>query len=226
MSIDASDGIVGVVLAGGASRRMGGRDKALLSLAGNPMIRHVAERLARQVPDLAISVHGEGRPFHGLGLPLIADPVGERHGPLGGVLAGMLWTRANRPDAEWIVTASCDAPFFPDDYVNALASAAMPPPPGDERIAIAASGGRTHFAFGLWPVAHAGDLAAYLAAGERRMQGWIELHAFAAVDFPLVLCEGEPFDPFFNVNTPEDLATAQRYAAAQDRGPIFRINDN
>ncbi len=220
MSIDASDRIVGVVLAGGASRRMGGRDKALLSLAGKPMIQHVAERLARQVPDLAISVHGDGRPLHGLGLPLIADPAGERHGPLGGVLAGMMWTRANRPDATWIVTASCDAPFFPEDYVHALAGAAAPPP-GDARIAIAASGGRTHFAFGLWPVAHAGDLAAYLDSGERRMQGWIERHAFAAVAFPSAVCDGEPFDPFFNVNTPEDLATAERYAFALGRGPIF-----
>ena len=131
-------------------RRIGGRRLAadgrppqgLLGLAGKPMIQHVAERLAPQVRGLAISVHGEGEAFRALGLPLIADPSGERQGPLGGMLACMTWARANRPDAPWIVTASCDAPFFPDEYVNALARAAMAPPPGDKRIVIAASDGR------------------------------------------------------------------------------------
>lgn len=213
MSIDAKDQIAGVILAGGASRRMGGEHKGLLGVADRPMIQHVAERLAPQVLELAISVHGAGAEFRRFGLPLIADASGEQHGPLAGVLAGMMWAKANHPEARWIATASCDAPFCPDDYVGALLAAALAPPANGARIAIAASNGRSHFAFGLWPVALSADLSAYLASGERRMQGWIERHSHAVAEFPPLLCEGQPLDPFFNVNTPDDLAIAERCAA-------------
>lgn len=214
MTINAAHQVVGVILAGGASRRMGGRHKALLRLADRPMIGHVAERLAPQVAGMAISVHGTGEKFREFGVPLIPDTAGERQGPLAGVLAGMIWAQANRPEARWIATASCDAPFCPKDYVSALLRAALAPSAESARIAIAASNGRSHFAFALWPVALSADLAAYLDSGGRRVQGWIERHSHVMAEFLPLVCDGQPFDPFFNVNTPEDLAMAQKCAAA------------
>ena len=178
------------------------------------MIQHVAERLAPQVLELAISVHGTGEEFRKLGVPLIADTDAERQGPLAGVLAGMMWTQANHPEACWIATASCDAPFCPKDYVGMLLRAALAPPTESGRIAIAASNGRSHFAFALWPVALSADLAAYLGSGERRMQGWVERHSHVTAEFAPLACEEQPLDPFFNVNTPDDLAIARKYATA------------
>ena len=215
MKADAAPQIVGVILAGGASRRIGGAHKGLLTLAGKPMIQHVAERLAPQVCELAISVHGEGAAFARFGHALIADASAEQHGPLAGVLAGMMWARQVHPQARWIATASCDAPFCPADYVDVLLGAALGSPAQQECIAIAASNGRSHFAFGLWPVALSGDLSGYLASGERRMRGWIERHSHIVSEFAPLDRAGEPLDPFFNVNTPEDLAFAARLMAAQ-----------
>jgi molybdopterin-guanine dinucleotide biosynthesis protein A len=214
MSVEASRRIVGVILAGGASRRLGGEHKGLLKVAGKPMLQHVAERLAPQVHELAISVHGGGAAFAQFGVPLIPDAASEQHGPLAGVLAGMIWARAHCPQARWIATAPCDAPFCPGDYVGALLNAALAPPINGPRIAIAARGGRSHFAFGLWPISLSDDLAAYLASGERRMRGWIERQRHVEVDFPPLLRAGRELDPFFNVNTPDDLAAAQSRAAA------------
>jgi molybdopterin-guanine dinucleotide biosynthesis protein A len=218
MTIDARDHIVGVILAGGTSRRMGGEHKGLLSLAGKPMLLHVAERLGPQVGDLAISVHGAGVEFVRFGLPLLADAAREQQGPLAGVLAAMLWARAQRPEARWIATAPCDAPFCPRDYVGVLLDAALGQVAREPGIAIAASQGRSHFVFGLWPVALAAYLSAYLDAGERRMQGWIERHPHVAVDFAPLMVEGEALDRFFNVNSPADLAAARHWAAALSRG--------
>lgn len=214
MSKDADDNLtLGVILAGGASRRMGGDHKGLMGLGPAPMVQHVAARLAAQVAELAISVHGAGDAFCRFGLPLITDAASEQHGPLAGVLAGMSWARASRPEARWIATAPCDAPFCPRDLVAALRGPALAAPADGPRIAIAASNGRSHFAFGLWPIALSADLEAYLGSGERRMQGWIERHPHVTVDFPLLQYQGQALDPFFNVNTPADLATARKYLA-------------
>lgn len=213
MNMDANDITLGVILAGGASRRMGGEHKGLMELGGEPMLQRVADRLAPQVAELAISVHGAGDAFRRFGLPLIADADSEQHGPLAGLLAGMSWARSSRPAARWIVTAPCDAPFCPRDLVAMLRGASLSAPKDGHRIAIAASNGRSHFAFGLWPVALRADLDAYLGAGERRMQGWIERHPHVVVEFPLLRHHDLTLDPFFNVNAPPDLAAAQQYFA-------------
>jgi molybdopterin-guanine dinucleotide biosynthesis protein A len=214
MSMDADDLTLGVILAGGASRRMGGNHKGLMEIGGAPMVQHVAHRLAPQVAELAISVHGAGDAFRRFGLPLITDAASEQHGPLAGVLAGMSWARSSRPEARWIVTAPCDAPFCPRDLVAMLRGAALALPEDEPRIAIAASNGRSHFAFGLWPIALSADLDAYLHADERRMQGWIERHSHVIVEFPLLRQDEQTLDPFFNVNTPPDIDTARKYLAA------------
>ena len=160
-------GIVGVILAGGLSRRMGGEAKALIPLAGRPMIAHAIDRICPYVDACILNVNGDASAFAQFGLPIVADAFGDYAGPLAGLLSGMLWAAEHHPNARYIVTAPCDTPFLPEDYVNALVEAAG----GDSAtIVIAASGGRNHFASGIWPMALADDLATFLAAGERRIQ--------------------------------------------------------
>jgi molybdopterin-guanine dinucleotide biosynthesis protein A len=198
--------IAGVILAGGRSRRMGGGDKALMPLAGTPMIAHIAGRLAPQVGAAVIVANGDVTGLRPLGLPIVTDAVGDYSGPLAGLLSGMIWAREHRPEAQWIATTPCDTPFLPEDYVGALRQAA-----GDraEAIAIAASESGSHFASGLWPMVLQKDLAASLEAGEHRMHRWIERHANHLASFPTVTAGAHRIDPFFNVNTREDFAMAE-----------------
>jgi molybdenum cofactor guanylyltransferase len=185
---------------------MGGRDKSFVELGGRPMIAHGIERLGPQVSRLVINANGDPARFSAFGLPVVADRESDFAGPLAGLQAGMDWTRANVPSARRIVTAACDTPFFPDDLVQELQGAADA---ARADIALAAFGEQSHFVFALWPVALADDLSAYLASGERKVQRWIERHAFVAVPFPPREIGGTSLDPFFNVNTPEDLAAAE-----------------
>lgn len=195
--------VAGVILAGGRSQRMGGGDKALLPFAGRPMIAHVIERLRPQTAALMINTGSASGEFAQFGVTLAADVYGDYAGPLAGVLTGMRWAREHYPAARWIVTAACDTPFIPLDYTGTLREAAAC---AGASIAIAASGGRPHFVLGLWSVALAEGLAAHLADGERKVQLWVERHTHVIVPFP----EGPAGDPFYNVNTPEDFAAAER----------------
>jgi molybdopterin-guanine dinucleotide biosynthesis protein A len=200
--LEGSD-VAGVILAGGRSQRMGGGDKAFLPLAGRPMIAHVIERLQGQTAALVINTNSPAAGFEQFGLPLTADLQGDYAGPLAGVLTGLRWAQEHCPAARWIATAACDTPFLPGNYVAALRQAAAG---AGAAIAIAASGGRSHHVLGLWDVRLAGDLAAQLAEGARKVQLWVERHSHIAVDFP----SAATGDPFFNVNTPDDLALAAR----------------
>jgi len=185
---------------------MGGDDKSLKLLAGKAMIARVIERLRPQVDALVINANGDPVRFSSFSLPVAPDLDTGFAGPLAGVLAGMQWARANMPQAGWIATAACDTPFFPENFVTELRSAAEA---GHARIALAASGGRSHYVFALWPVDLAGDLASTLAQGQRKVQDWIERHAHVAVDFAPVTIGGAEVDPFFNANTLEDFAAAE-----------------
>ncbi|PTW57549.1 molybdenum cofactor guanylyltransferase [Breoghania corrubedonensis] len=198
--------VVGCILAGGLARRMGGCDKPLLPLGGKVLLAHMIEALSPQVGTLMLNANGDPGRFSGFGLPIAADPVEGFAGPLAGVLAGMRWTQANAPKATYIVSAAADTPFFPQDLV-----ARLKVPLGDEPgIAIAACGGKRHSVFGLWPVALADDLAAWLANPEnRKVLAWVERHRNLTVEFP----PHEGRDPFFNINTPTDLAEAERILA-------------
>lgn len=202
--------IAGVILAGGASSRMGGGDKCLLEFGGTTLIERIAARLAPQVEASALSANGRPERFSFLGLPVIADAAGPPAGPLAGVLSGMRWAAGRSDGAGYLATLASDTPFFPTDLVARLAAAAG----GRRGIVLAASMGRTHPVVGLWPLALAEDLAAYLAAGESR-----RVDAYAGGRHPVTLVDFAPladgFDPFFNVNTPEDLATASRRLARE-----------
>lgn len=197
---------VGVLLAGGLSRRMGGGDKSLKMLAGRPLLAHAVERMRPQVDALILNANGDAGRFAAFALPVVADATADFAGPLAGVLAGMRWTEANVPTAAWIATAACDTPFFPRDLVARLRAAAEK---DDAPIASAASAGQGHHVFGLWRVRLASDLEAALAGGQRKVQDWTARYPHVAVNFEPARVGGAAIDPFYNVNTPDDLAEAE-----------------
>ncbi|PWJ22015.1 molybdenum cofactor guanylyltransferase MobA [Jannaschia seohaensis] len=196
--------IPGVILAGGRATRMGGGDKGRLEVGGCALIEHVIARLGPQVDALALNANGDPARWADLGLPVIADADDARAGPLAGVLAGLDW--AAGAGAEAIVTAAADTPFLPRDLVERLVAAA-----GPSGLALAATREEGRFwpqpTFGLWPVALRDDLRAALADGTRKVLHWTDRHEAGLAVW------GDPA-PFFNVNTPEDLARAEALACA------------
>ena len=201
--------VPGIILAGGLSSRMGGGDKALLPLGDSTLLAHVIARLAPQTDGLALNANGDPARFSAYGLPVIADSIDGFAGPLAGVLAGLDWAAAQ--GASQIVTAAADTPFFPSDLVARLAAVAAPSglamavTPDPER------GRARHPTFGLWPVALRDDLRAALQGGLRKIVLWTEGHGCGFAEFPT-----RPHDPFFNVNTPQDLERARAIAAGQE----------
>lgn len=197
------DDVVGVLLAGGLARRMGGGDKCLRLLGGRPVLAHILDRLRPQVRRLVLNANGDPARFDAFGLPVMADTVEGFAGPLAGVLAGMEWARANAPDCAWLASFPTDAPFLPNDLVVRLASARED---SGADMACARSGGRVHPVVGLWPVRLAVDLRRAMAEqGVRKVDAWTARFALTEVDFAT-----EPHDPFFNANRPEDLEAAER----------------
>jgi molybdopterin-guanine dinucleotide biosynthesis protein A len=186
---------------------MGGGDKGLLDLSGQPMLARVMERLGPQVGPMAINANGDPARFAAFGLPVLPDDVPDFPGPLAGVLAGLRWAAQREIGADAIVTVSADAPFLPRTLVTMLAAAAATKPGA---IAIARSGGEIHPVIGLWPTRHADDLEAALRAGTRKVLAWTDRHGTLPVDFPMVAAGAETIDPFFNANTPGELDDARR----------------
>jgi len=197
--------IAGVLLAGGQSRRMGGGDKSLLQLGGRPILAHVIERARPQVAALALNANGDAARFREFGLPVIADSVAGFAGPLAGVLAGLDWAAASVPGATHVASFATDAPFLPRDLVPRLVAALD----GRHELAAAASRGRTHPVFGLWPVGVRDALRRALAEGVRKVDVFTQPYTLAVVDFPV----GE-VDPFFNTNHQDDLEAARLLLAS------------
>lgn len=194
---------LGVILAGGQARRLGGGDKALQEVAGRPLLAHAIERLKPQVSRIVLNANGDPARFAAFGLPVVPDSVDGFAGPLAGVLAGLDWAAENTPDCSWIVTVATDAPFFPDDLVARL-MAAVESEKSD--LACAESGGRAHPVFGLWPVALREDLRHALVDEDvRKVDLWTARHRLAVVSFPAPVV-----DPFFNINRPEDVVAAEK----------------
>jgi molybdenum cofactor guanylyltransferase len=198
--------IAGVLLAGGQSQRMGGGDKCLRLLAGKPILAHVIERARPQVTALVLNANGDLARFADFGLPVVADDIAGFAGPLAGVLAGLDWAAANVAGATHVASFATDAPFLPRDLVKALREGMRE---GAYELACAASGGRAHPVFGLWPLALRGDLRDALGEGLRKVDQWTGRYRLVEVEFPAA-----PVDPFFNANRPEDLAEAERLAAS------------
>ncbi|MBW6400844.1 molybdenum cofactor guanylyltransferase MobA [Roseomonas sp. HJA6] len=193
---------LGVVLAGGLARRMGGGDKPLRMLGGRPMLDHALDRLAPQAAAVILNANGDPARFAPYGLPVVADGLPDHPGPLAGILAALDWAAEQRPDLPWVISVPGDSPFIPADLVARLHStreaAGLP-------LACARSGGQTHPPVGLWPVSLRRDLRAALIAGERKIDRWTARHGCTHADWP-----DTPVDPFFNANAPEDLAEAER----------------
>jgi molybdopterin-guanine dinucleotide biosynthesis protein A len=208
--MSSSQDIAGVILAGGLSRRMGGGDKGLLALDGRSMLAHVIERIRPQVGALAINANGDASRFAAFELPVVPDTVEGFAGPLAGVLAGLMWAQRNMPNARWIVTASADAPFVPVDLMERLRASLSG---RGNAIAIAQSDGELHPVIGLWPVALAADLEAALRGGVRKVLAWTDKHGTIPVPFDMIRAGPEVIDPFFNANTPDELAEARRLLA-------------
>ena len=191
----------GVILAGGRATRMGGGDKGLLSLGGETLLSRVIDRLAPQVDRIALNANGDMARFSEFGMPVVSDSIAEFPGPLAGVLAGLDWAASQGFDA--IVTAAADTPFFPLDLVPQLQLAGEGM---DHPLVLAVTDDGRHPTFGLWPVALRDDLRTALQGGLRKVVMWTDQHGGRTAHFP-----GSDPDPFFNVNTPEDLAMAELF---------------
>ena len=195
-----------VVLAGGLGRRMGGGDKPMREIGGRTILDHVVDRLSPQCDGLMLNANGDPARFARFGLPVVADTVEGYPGPLAGVLAALEWAAANRPRVEWVVSAAGDCPFLPRDLVERLQQARRNE---GADLAVAASGHQTHPVIGLWKVAARDELRHALVEEDmRKIDRWTARYKLATVSWPI-----EPVDPFFNANTVEDLAEAERLAS-------------
>lgn len=197
---------LGLVLAGGLARRMGGGDKARITIGGVTILRRVLACLEPQCTSLLINANGNPARFADTKLPVVADSVPDFAGPLAGILAGLDWAALHLPKCEWLASAPGDCPFLPNDLIARLHAARVA---AGAPLACARSGERRHPVVGLWPLALRDDLRrALVAEGLRKIEIWTARHGVAIADWP-----AEPVDPFFNVNTPEDAAQAQALAA-------------
>jgi molybdopterin-guanine dinucleotide biosynthesis protein A len=198
--------ILGVVLAGGLARRMGGGDKSLQMLAGRPILDRIIERLGPQVDGVILNANGDPERFAHWGLPVAGDPIPDYAGPLAGVLAGLTWARQNRPDVTDIVTVPGDGPFLPRDLAARMAQAREQ---AGADLACATSAGQAYPVVGLWPVRLHEDLRKAMVEEDiRKVDRWTARHRLVQVEFA-----AQPVDPFFNANTPDDIAEAERLLA-------------
>lgn len=195
--------VVGLLLAGGLARRMGGGDKCLKVLAGRTLLGHAIRRLSPQVRRLVLNANGDPGRFEHFSLPVAGDSVEGFAGPLAGVLAGLDWAALSAPDLPYVLSVPTDAPFLPRDLAARLWA---PIAAGEAELSVAASAGQAHPVVALWPVRLREELRRALTQeGIRKVDAWTSRYRLARVEFPV-----EGIDPFFNVNTPEDLARAER----------------
>jgi molybdopterin-guanine dinucleotide biosynthesis protein A len=196
----------GVLLAGGLARRMGGGDKPMRQIAGRTILERVIARLTPQCDGLILNANGDPARFASFGLPVISDGVADFPGPLAGILAALDWAATNRPDVRWILSAAADCPFLPRDLVARLHAALIAE---NAQLAVAASDGQSHPVIGLWSVAFREELRHALVVEDiRKIDRWTARYPLATVEWPV-----DQLDPFFNANTMDDIAAAERLAA-------------
>jgi len=202
---DAPD-IPGVLLAGGLARRMGGGDKPMRMIAGRSILERVIQRLKPQCAGLILNANGDPTRFARFGLQVVPDEVSGFPGPLAGILAALDWVASHRPQVEWVLSAAADCPFLPRDLVARLRAARKDQ---DAELAVAASDGQTHPVIGLWSVRLREELRHALVVEDiRKIDRWTARYRLATVTWP-----ARPLDPFFNANTIEDIAEAEKLAA-------------
>ncbi len=197
----------GILLAGGRSHRMGGSDKPFMSLGGKPLLAHAISTLQPQCDALLISANGDLARFAAYGLPIVADDVPDFAGPLAGVLAGLDFIATYLPEARFAVSAATDTPFLPSNLVARLHLARETE---DAELVCARSGGRTHPVIALWPITIRADLRHALVDEDlRKIERFLERYRLAYADWPI-----GGINPFFNINTPADMAEAERILLA------------
>lgn len=202
----ASERPLGVILAGGLARRLGGIDKAFIEIGNRTILQRTIDCVRPQCLDVAVNANGDAARFASFGLPVVADDIPGFAGPLAGILAGLDWAASRHPETEYVVSVPGDCPFLPDNLVSKLETARTK---GAANLACAVSGGRRHPVVGLWPVSLRNDLRkALLDEGLRKVEAWAARYGAATAEWP-----DQPFDPFLNVNTAEDVARAQTLAA-------------
>jgi molybdenum cofactor guanylyltransferase len=195
----------GVLLAGGLARRMGGGDKPMRQIGGRSILARVIARLKPQCDGLILNANGDPARFSEFGLPVIPDGVADFPGPLAGILAGLDWAAVNRPEVAWVLSAAADCPFLPRDLVARLHRARAEQ---HAQLAVAASDGQSHPVIGLWSVALRDELRhALVVEGIRKLDRWTARYSLATVEWPV-----DQLDPFFNANTIDDIAAAERLA--------------
>jgi molybdenum cofactor guanylyltransferase len=195
----------GVLLAGGLARRMGGGDKPMRQIAGRTILDRVIARIQPQCDGLILNANGDPTRFASFGLPVIADTVKDFPGPLAGILAALDWAATNRPGVDFILSAAADCPFLPRDLVERLHRTRAEQ---SAQLAVAASAGQSHPVIGLWSVALREELRHALVVEDmRKIDRWTARYRLATVTWP-----AEPLDPFFNANTMDDIAAAERLA--------------
>ena len=199
--------IPGIILAGGLSRRMGGGDKGLLMLGKTTIIERVIDKILPQVNSLAININGDSSRFPDYKLPIIPDSIKGYLGPLSGILAGMEWAFKN--GNRYIATVAADTPFLPDDFIKRLHAMVKSK---NLNIGIAASRILSgddvfiHPTFGIWEVALKDDLRDALANDTRKIMFWAKKFK---LDYYYFDTSDKLSDPFFNINTPDDLEEAK-----------------
>jgi molybdopterin-guanine dinucleotide biosynthesis protein A len=185
---------------------MGGGDKPMRTIAGRTILDRVIARLKPQCDGLILNANGDPARFATFGLPVIADGVADFPGPLAGILAALDWTAANRPDVKLVLSAAADCPVLPRDLVSRLHAALEAE---NAELAVAASDGQSHPVIGLWSVALREQLRHALVVEDvRKIDRWTARFRLATVTWPTT-----PLDPFFNANTMDDIAEADRLAA-------------
>lgn len=204
--MSTSESVVGVILAGGLARRMGGGDKCLLPLAGKTLLQRTIDRAQPQVRSLLLNANGNSLRFARSRLPVVPDIYPNNLGPLAGIHAGLDRLQADDPNAEWLASFASDSPFFPTDLVARLLDAVTQK---RAQLAIATSRNHTHPIFGLWHVSLIGKIESQLQANAMpRLQDWVREQRAVEVDF-----SADAYDPFFNINSPQDLYAAEPLAA-------------
>ncbi len=200
---------LGVILAGGLARRMGGGDKPMRAIAGRTLLARVIDRIGPQCDGLILNANGDPARFDAFGLPVVADSIEGFAGPLAGVLAALDWAAEHRSHVKWVVSAAADCPFLPRDLVARFHRARLEE---EAQLCVARSGAQTHPVIGLWSVDLRSELRHALVVEDcRKIDRWTARYKLATVDWPT-----EPLDPFFNANTPEDLSAAEELAKLDD----------
>jgi molybdenum cofactor guanylyltransferase len=202
----ASELVIGIILAGGLARRMGGGDKCLLPLAGKTLLQRTIDRASPQVHQLLLNANGNSLRFARTRLPVIPDIFANNLGPLAGIHAGLNWMQSNSPNAEWLVSFASDTPFFPENLTETLLQTANS---GSTKLVVATSKQNVHPVFALWHISLKSEIETLLQTGETpRLLDWMKANNAVEVEF-----QAETYDPFFNINTPQDLYAAEPISA-------------